>query len=54
VLIAEKQFRRIIGYRDLAQLVIAIERRHLAVTVVTPDNPQPAEHGAPAAALATV
>ncbi len=27
---AERQFRRIIGYRDLAKLVIAIERRHAA------------------------
>ena len=26
MLVAEQQFRRIIGYRDLAQLVIAIER----------------------------
>jgi hypothetical protein len=26
MLVAEKQFRRIIGYRDLAKLVIAIER----------------------------
>jgi putative transposase len=25
---AEKQFRRIVGYRDLAKLVISIERRH--------------------------
>jgi putative transposase len=25
---AEKQFRKIIGYRDLATLVIAIERDH--------------------------
>jgi putative transposase len=28
MLVAEQQFRRIIGYRDLAKLVIAIERRH--------------------------
>ena len=26
MLVAEQQFRRIIGYRDLAKLVIAIER----------------------------
>ena len=26
MLVAEQQFRRIIGYRDLATLVIAIER----------------------------
>lgn len=30
MLAAEQQFRRIIGYRDLAKLVIAIERRHAA------------------------
>ena len=31
MLVAEQQFRRIIGYRDLAKLVIAIERHaHLA------------------------
>jgi hypothetical protein len=29
MLVAEQQFRRIIGYRDLATLVIAIERRTL-------------------------
>jgi putative transposase len=29
MLVAEKQFRRIIGYRDLATLVIAIERHTL-------------------------
>jgi putative transposase len=28
MIVAEQQFRRIIGYRDLATLVIAIERRH--------------------------
>jgi hypothetical protein len=27
MLVAEQQFRRIIGYRNLAKLVIAIERR---------------------------
>ena len=31
MLIAEQQFRRIIGYRDLAKLVIAIERHTLLV-----------------------
>jgi transposase-like protein len=31
MLVAEKQFRRIIGYRDLAKLVIAIERHSLVV-----------------------
>ncbi len=30
MLVAEQQFRRIIGYRDLAKLIIAIERRHAA------------------------
>ncbi len=30
MLVAEQQFRRIIGYRDLAKLVIAIERHILA------------------------
>jgi putative transposase len=55
MLVAEQQFRRIIGYRDLANLVIAIERQHLATTLVAnPDNTQPTERSAPAAALATV
>jgi putative transposase len=27
---AERQFRKIIGYRDLASLVVAIEREHNA------------------------
>jgi hypothetical protein len=31
MLVAEQQFRRIIGYRDLAKLVIAVER-HAAKT----------------------
>jgi len=31
MLLAEQQFRRIIGYRDLAKLVIAIERHALVV-----------------------
>jgi putative transposase len=29
MLVAEQQFRRIIGYRDLAKLVIAVERHAL-------------------------
>ena len=29
MLVAEQQFRRIIGYRDLAELVVAIERHAL-------------------------
>jgi hypothetical protein len=28
---AEQQFRRIVGYSDLAKLVTAIERRHLTL-----------------------
>ncbi|HEY8630982.1 MAG TPA: IS256 family transposase [Gaiellaceae bacterium] len=35
MLIAEQQFRRIIGYRDLAKLVIAIERHAIHIT---PEN----------------
>ncbi len=34
MLVAEQQFRRIIGYRDLATLVIAIERH----TILAPQN----------------
>jgi transposase-like protein len=33
--VAEAQFRRIIGYSDLAKLVIAIERRHLKLNSQT-------------------
>ena len=33
MLVAEQQFRRIIGYRDLAKLVIAIERHADRVTL---------------------
>ncbi len=47
---AEQQFRRIIGYRDLAKLVIAIERRHLTLERQNP--PQPADTAT--AELATV
>jgi putative transposase len=32
MLVAEQQFRRIIGYRDLAKLVIAIEHHHIRTT----------------------
>jgi putative transposase len=56
---AEQQFRRIIGYSDLAKLVIAIERRHLTL-----QSPNPTQHseevttntvtGEAAAQLATV
>ena len=43
---AEQQFRRIIGYRDLAKLVTAIERRHAAQRTAstahtTPSTPAP-------------
>jgi putative transposase len=37
MLVAEQQFRRIIGYRDLAKLVIAIERH--AILAAAPKNP---------------
>ena len=36
MLAAEQQFRRIIGYRDLAKLVIAIERH--AIPAATKDH----------------
>ena len=35
MLVAEQQFRRIIGYRDLAKLVIAIERHALLAAPLT-------------------
>ena len=38
MLVAEEQFRRIIGYKDLATLVIAIERHALAVTDTNPEH----------------
>ena len=38
MLVAEQQFRRIIGYRDLAKLVIAIERHAL---LVAENEPRP-------------
>lgn len=38
MLVAEQQFRRIIGYRDLATLVIAIERHAQHVTADTHDQ----------------
>jgi hypothetical protein len=38
MLVAEQQFRRIIGYRDLAKLVIAIERH--ALIAVPKDQPR--------------
>ena len=42
MLVAEQQFRRIIGYRDLATLVIAIERHHMRATDAAPVAPEPA------------
>ena len=49
---AEQQFRRIIGYSDLAKLVTAIEARH--VTLEALDNPERSSDSESAATLATV
>jgi hypothetical protein len=38
MLVAEQQFRRIIGYRDLAKLVIAVERHALRTAPTTFDR----------------
>jgi putative transposase len=43
MLVAEQQFRRIIGYRDLAKLVIAIERHALHAAQPNPDRHQVTE-----------
>jgi putative transposase len=43
MLVAEQQFRRIIGYRDLAKLVIAIERHALLVAAKNVDRQENAE-----------
>jgi putative transposase len=43
MLVAEQQFRRIIGYRDLAQLVIAIERHALHTAPETLDHQEATE-----------
>lgn len=43
MLVAEQQFRRIIGYRDLANLVIAIERHALHAATPNPDRKEAAE-----------
>jgi transposase-like protein len=43
MLAAEKQFRRIIGYRDLAKLVITIERHTTLTTAKNPDRQEIAE-----------
>jgi putative transposase len=44
MLVAEQQFRRIIGYRDLAKLIIAIERH---ATLVAAKDPVRQEHREP-------
>jgi len=41
MLVAEQQFRRIVGYRDLAKLVIAIERHAILVAPRTPSARRP-------------
>ncbi len=38
MLVAEQQFRRVIGYRDLAKLVIAIERHTILAAQPNPDR----------------
>jgi transposase-like protein len=43
MLVAEQQFRRIIGYRDLAKLVIAIERHTILTAPTNPDRQEIAE-----------
>ena len=43
MLVAEQQFRRIIGYRDLAKLVIAIERHALLAAPPKLDRKEVAE-----------
>jgi putative transposase len=43
MLVAEQQFRRIIGYRDLAKLVIAIERHALLVAEKNRDHQETRE-----------
>jgi hypothetical protein len=43
MLVAEQQFRRIIGYRDLAKLAIAIERHALLTAQPNLDRKEVAE-----------
>jgi hypothetical protein len=43
MLVSEQQFRRIIGYRDLARLVIAIERHALRTAPTNLDRQEVAE-----------
>jgi putative transposase len=45
MLVAEQQFRRIIGYRDLAKLVIAIERHTLIADPPHPPGARRARYG---------
>ena len=47
MLVAEQQFRRIIGYRDLAKLVIAIERHSMIVPTTTTTRHQTRETALP-------
>jgi transposase-like protein len=49
---AEQQFRRIVGYTDLAKLVTAIEQRH--PTLESRDTPQRSEDTTSAGTLVTV
>jgi hypothetical protein len=43
MLVAEQQFRRIIGYRDLAKLVIAVERHAILTAPNSLDPPEIAQ-----------
>lgn len=43
MLVAEQQFRRIIGYRDLAKLVTHIERHTLAASPKDPERQEARE-----------
>ena len=43
MLVAEQQFRRIIGYRDLARLVIAVERHAILAAPESLDHPEVAQ-----------
>jgi putative transposase len=43
MLVAEQQFRRIIGYRNLATLVIAVERHTILAATNNPDPREIAE-----------
>jgi hypothetical protein len=43
MLVAEQQFRRIIGYRQLAKIVIAVERHALRTRLENPEHHEAAE-----------